>query len=109
MRLVAVQLMTSIGTVSQWSEDEGWGVISSSETPGGCWAHFSQLELPGYRSLEAGEIVEFEWEQVEQDGFAYRAVQVHPKRPRTGVNAAETGTAITAYRSYLTITPDEGT
>ena len=84
-------------------------MIASSYTLGGYWALFSQLELPGYRSLEAGEIVEFEWEQLEQDGFAYRAVQVPPRRPRTGANAAETGTAITAYRSYLTITPDEGT
>ena len=72
--------MTSIGTVSQWSEDEGWSVISSSDTPGGCWAHFSQLELPGYGSLEPGETVEFEWEQGEQDGFAYRAVRVHQRQ-----------------------------
>ena len=35
--------MSTVGTVRVWHRDEGWGVIDSPETPGGCWAHFSHL------------------------------------------------------------------
>jgi CspA family cold shock protein len=100
--------MSTLGTVSQWSDDEGWGVIASPDTPGGCWASFSHLGMPGYRSLEPGEIVEFEWEEGEQDGFAYRALQVRPRRAHTEPKATQIETATNAYRSHLTIAPDEG-
>jgi CspA family cold shock protein len=100
--------MTSTGTVSAWFDDQGWGVIASSDTPGGCWAHFSVLDLRGHHSLDPGEIVDFEWEEAEQDGCAYRAVEVRPGRPRTGAKATKTDTATNAYRSCLTITPDDG-
>ena len=33
-------------------------------------------EVAGYRSLTAGEKVELEWEAVEQDGYAFRAISV---------------------------------
>jgi CspA family cold shock protein len=99
--------VTSLGTVSQWSHDEGWGVIASDDTPGGCWAHFSSLEMQGYHSLTSGESVEFDWEEADQDGFGYRAVRVWPTRPCTAANAARTESATPAYRATLTITPDE--
>jgi CspA family cold shock protein len=103
--------MTSSGTVSRWSDDEGWGVIASSDTPGGCWAHFSVLDLRGHHSLDPGEIVDFEWEEIEQDGYAYRAVQVRPRRALTGARATTTDTTTdtttNVYRSTLMITPDE--
>jgi hypothetical protein len=31
--------MTS-GVVREWHDDEGWGVLESTETPGGCWDGF---------------------------------------------------------------------
>ena len=37
------------GVVREWHSDEGWGVIDSDQTPGGCWAHFSDVEMDGYR------------------------------------------------------------
>lgn len=40
--------MASVGTVGSWSDAEGWGVIESPETPGGCWAHFSVVAVTGY-------------------------------------------------------------
>ena len=54
--------MATLGTVRDWTDDEGWGVIDSSATPGGCWTHFSHLAVPGYRTLRAGQVVEMEWE-----------------------------------------------
>lgn len=64
--------------VREWHSDEGWGVIDSDQTPGGCWAHFSHLEMAGYKELTAGQHVALKWEQFDQDGFTYRAVNVIP-------------------------------
>ncbi|WP_030942224.1 cold shock domain-containing protein [Streptomyces sp. NRRL S-646] len=65
-----------LATVREWDDEEGWGVLDSPETPGGCWAHLSAVEGEGFRSLAAGEKVTLEWEAAEQDGFQYRAVRV---------------------------------
>jgi hypothetical protein len=64
--------------------------------------------MRGHHSLEPGEIVDFEWKVAEQDGCAYRAVEVRPRRPRTGAKATKTDTVTNAYLSRITITPDEG-
>ena len=72
--------MLSEGTVREWSDDCGWGVIDSAETPGGCWAHFSVIVTHGYRSLEPGGQVAFTYDVPGQDGVGYRAVQVAARR-----------------------------
>ena len=66
------------GVVREWHPDQGWGVIDSAETAGGCWAHFSHLAVPGYRELATGQAVALEWEPADQDGYAYRATRVWP-------------------------------
>jgi CspA family cold shock protein len=35
--------------VREWHDDEGWGVLDSTETPGGCWAHRSNATVRGHR------------------------------------------------------------
>jgi CspA family cold shock protein len=77
-RLIDTGEVTSQGTVREWNSDEGFGVVDSSDTPGGCWAHFSDLVMDGYRSLTAGDHVTFTYEAVPQDGFDYRAISVWP-------------------------------
>ncbi len=37
------ELYLSTGTVRKWQEDEGWGVIDSPHTPGGCLAIFHSI------------------------------------------------------------------
>ena len=72
------------GTVRFWHTDEGWGVVDSEETPGGCWAHFLFIEMDGYRSLAAGQSVELEWERPQSgdyEGYAYFATRVTPIQP----------------------------
>ena len=66
------------GMVREWHDEEGWGVIDSAETPGGCWMHFSAIVSVGYRRLIPGASVEFTTERARQDGYDYRAVQVFP-------------------------------
>lgn len=70
--------MVSHGDVREWNEDEGFGVIDSPDTPGGCWAHFSSIVMDGYRSLAAGDPVAFTCEAGLQDGYDYRAILVWP-------------------------------
>ncbi|MBC3841426.1 cold shock domain-containing protein [Streptacidiphilus sp. 4-A2] len=67
-------------TVREWFEDDGWGVLDSAETPGGCFVHFSNVQMPGFRALGAGQRVQLDWEApgFKQDGFDYRAVRVIP-------------------------------
>lgn len=82
--------MTTRGVVQFWNDDEGWGVIDSDQTPGGCWAHFSVIESDGFRALTAGQVVDFDWLQGDQDGYSYSASEIRPtagegeKRTRSG-------------------------
>jgi len=41
--------MSAHGTVRSLDDEEGWGVIDSVQTPGGCWAHFSAVAVEGRR------------------------------------------------------------
>ena len=68
--------MVSFGSVRAFDAEEGWGVIDGPEVPGGCWVHFSAIEVDGYRELRQGQRVVFEAEPADQDGYAYRAVRV---------------------------------
>ncbi|MDG9701835.1 cold shock domain-containing protein [Streptomyces sp. DH37] len=69
-----------IATVREWHEEEGWGVLDCPETPGGCWGHFSCIEMDGYRTLRAGQQVDLVWEApgFRQDGYDYRALRIIP-------------------------------
>lgn len=71
---------STTGTVALWHAEEGWGVVSSADTPGGCWTHFSHIDGGGFRELTAGDAVSFTFERLgpgeEQDGFTFRAVRV---------------------------------
>lgn len=69
--------MTAIkGQVSNWDSEGGFGVIESTETPGGCWAHFSALHPNTLFELRPQQAVTFEFEVVDQDGYQFRATKV---------------------------------
>lgn len=93
--------MSTIGTVRVWYSEDGWGVIDSDETPGGCWTHCSNVAIPGFRSLRAGQQVELRWESRGQDGFDFRALQARPHGQPPHVTPVDTPG--TAYTSTLTI------
>lgn len=68
-----------LGRVREWNEDEGWGVVESSNFDDGIWVHFSNIDpashrtqAGGFRLLRAGDRVRFTAEQAEQDGFHWR-------------------------------------
>ncbi|MGW0252600.1 hypothetical protein ACWDYH_38840 [Nocardia goodfellowii] len=67
--------MSAAGTIREWHVEEGWGVVDSPATPGGCWASFTSV-MSQRRHFIAGEHVEFDYEPAEQDGYAFRAQRV---------------------------------
>ncbi|WP_395309215.1 cold shock domain-containing protein [Mycobacterium sp. AMU20-3851] len=76
--------MATTGTVRFWHADLGWGVLDATETPGGCFAHYTQIQADadmaarGFRTLSDGQPVEFTWEQYPQDGYEFRVIAVWP-------------------------------
>jgi CspA family cold shock protein len=102
--------MTTEGTVRVWRDDEGWGVIDTAQTPGGCWTHFSSVHMSGYRTLHAGEGVLVDWEAADQDGYAFRTVRTWPADEQAIDPVSRTGDPnSSAYSSSLTITWEDGT
>lgn len=91
--------------VREWHSDQGWGVIDTSETPGGCWVHFSHVAVAGYRELVPGQAVTLEWERAEQDGYRYRAVRVWPAGDDPVAQVADHDSS--AYRSTLAVHLDD--
>lgn len=66
------------GTVKFFKPDKGHGAIASPDLPHGldAWVHFSVIEMDGYRVLNAGDQVEFDYEPTQQDSFRFRATRV---------------------------------
>jgi CspA family cold shock protein len=97
--------MADHGTVRVWHDDEGWGVVDSTATPGGCWTHFSSAAVPGYAAFTAGQAVWLDSEAADQDGYGFRAVRVwrQDTEPVERPNADPDG----AYGSVLTLTFDD--
>lgn len=81
-------------------------MIESPGTPGGCWAHFSSVLVPGYRTLGVGQSVTVEYEVGEQDGFQFRAVEVWPEGQEPFRDDVDTSGS-DAFRSSLTLTFDD--
>lgn len=66
------------GIVKFFKPVKGTGAIASAELPEGfdAWVHFSVIEMDGYRELEAGDEVEFDYRAAQQDSFRYVATRV---------------------------------
>jgi CspA family cold shock protein len=106
-----MRVMTT-GLVQEWHAEQGWGVITSAATPTGCWAHFSSIDVPGYRELRPGGSVTFDYEAADQDGYRFRALRVWPEGldPTAATHRREppASPSTSAYQSVLTIRMDDG-
>jgi CspA family cold shock protein len=65
------------GVVTFFSDEEGWGAISSPDLPVGldAFVHFGAIDAEGYRTLAPGDRVDFDYECAEQDGFHFRTTR----------------------------------
>ena len=97
--------MSTRARVTEWHDDEGWGVVESAATPGGCWVHCSSVLVAGPGTLRPGTVVELTFEEGEQDGYGYRAVEVWPDGTTPVRNAREGSPS--GYASSLTLTFDD--
>jgi cold shock CspA family protein len=66
------------GTVRSWAEDEGYGLIDSADTPGGCWADRAGIVMDGHRALTPGDPVTFTCVPGWRAGYRYLALLVWP-------------------------------
>jgi len=70
------------GTVKSWDDEEGWGVLVSPDVPGDVFAHFSHIDAEGFRDLEEGAPVDFEYEELpggqdeDEEVYYYRATRI---------------------------------
>jgi len=66
------------GTVKFFKPNKGYGAITSPDLPDGfdAWVHFSAIEMDGYRSLDFGDRVEFDYEPTRQDSFRFVTTRV---------------------------------
>ena len=73
-------------TVRWFSDEEGWGVLDTPEAPDGVFVHFGAIEMDGYQTLAAGQVVDVELEgplaqplEIEEDqSFRFSAKRVQP-------------------------------
>jgi CspA family cold shock protein len=96
----------TVGIVREFDSIQGVGVVDSPDTPGGCWVHFSMIDIDGYKTLQPGEEVALTFESAVQDGFSYRAVRV--RRVATqgmSPQALPKDSATSPYSSQLRIDP----
>lgn len=54
--------MSSRGTVKWFNSSKGFGFIELSDGGTDVFAHFSEIEMDGYKTLKEGQEVEFELE-----------------------------------------------
>lgn len=102
-------VVISHGTVRYWDDDEGFGVLDSADTPGGCWAHFSVVVMDGFRTLAPGDLIAFEFEPAHQDGYSYRALQLWPPGVDTDTALPEPTELANGAWTTLTVESPDGT
>jgi CspA family cold shock protein len=70
-----------LGTVKWFNESKGYGFIKR-DTSGEVFVHYSAIQVPGFKTLQEGQRVEF---SVEQGRKGLQAVDVQPMEPRSPV------------------------
>lgn len=63
------------GTVKWFNNAKGFGFISTEESEQDIFAHYSTIQMDGYRTLKAGQLVQFE---VEEGPKGFHAHDIRP-------------------------------
>ncbi|HCH3817634.1 TPA: cold shock domain-containing protein CspD [Vibrio parahaemolyticus] len=67
------------GTVKWFNNAKGFGFICSDEEEGDIFAHYSTIQMDGYRTLKAGQQVSYEIEKVQRVATQVALCQLKPK------------------------------
>lgn len=92
------------GVVRQWRADEGWGVIESDETPGGCWTHWTTVRVAGPPALTEGLRVNFTFRERATHGFDYETCEVWRHGEEPVDDSIQLGPDSPAMQSTLSLT-----
>ena len=65
-----------IGVVKWFNNAKGFGFISAEGVDTDIFAHYSAIEMDGYRSLKAGQRVQFEVIHGDKGSHATRIIQI---------------------------------
>lgn len=68
-----------IGIVKWFNNVKGFGFITSEVCEGDIFAHFSEIQAEGYRSLKVGQKVQFELVQGERGASATKITPLNEK------------------------------
>lgn len=68
------------GTVKWFNNAKGYGFIVAENNPEDFFAHFSSIEMDGYKTLKAGQKVTFEIEKADR-GFHAKHIRVMNQAP----------------------------
>ncbi|MEW5755794.1 MAG: cold shock domain-containing protein [Pseudomonadota bacterium] len=73
------------GVVKWFSNAKGYGFIAGQEGGGDIFAHFSSIEMDGYKTLKQGQAVEFEYTQGPKglQATKIRLADTQPAQPET--------------------------
>lgn len=66
----------NIGTVKWFNNTKGFGFIAFDGCEEDIFAHFSVIEMDGYRSLKIGQKVQFEMEKNDKGAHATKIIPV---------------------------------
>lgn len=65
------------GIVRKFDAEKGYGFIKSNEVERDIFVHFSSIQQEGYKTLEVGETVEFDYVEADDDkGVAENVVRL---------------------------------
>lgn len=70
------------GKVKWFNNSKGFGFIESEDRSGDIFAHYSTIQMEGYRTLKAGQEVDFE---LEEGPKGLHAIQIVPHGGETKV------------------------
>lgn len=70
--------MLQIGTIKWFSNAKGFGFILPNEGEGDIFVHYSAINIEGYKTLKAGQVVSYETERGDK---GLHAINITPADP----------------------------
>jgi CspA family cold shock protein len=83
------------GTVKWFNDAKGFGFIQPDGGGADAFAHFSAIQMEGFKTLKEGQRVDFELTQGSKGLMAANIQAAHQTPPSSGTNSS-TGHALTA-------------